>query len=86
MLNDDLVSAVEIDAAVFEVVDESLPPSWEIDVTLELVRMAPREWQEKTFWADYFAQSQEAKELYKRVLPSLYHQITGVPHREPDIH
>jgi hypothetical protein len=86
VLNDDLHSPARISAATFEVVDQSIPKMWEIEVTLESVLMAPQEWQSKQFWQDLFAGRATAIHDFEVVLPELYEQVTGEPLRRPKAH
>lgn len=77
VLHDDLHSPVQIKADTFEVVDQSIPKMWEIEVTLDSVLMAPREWQSKDFWRDLFNGTADALREFERILPGLCEQIAG---------
>jgi len=79
VLHDDLHSPVQIKADTFEVVDQSIPKMWEIEVTLDSVLMAPREWQLKDFWRDLFNGNAHALRQFERILPELCEQIAGEP-------
>jgi hypothetical protein len=85
VLHDDLHSPVQIKAETFEVVDQSIPRMWQIDVTLDSVLMAPREWQSKGFWHGLFEGTADAIREFDCTLPDLYEQITGEPLRRSSV-